>query len=172
MGNETPMLCERCSKNHATYHMTAIENNKKTEVHLCDGCANSAGVGFKFGPSVSDLLGNLGKRAIGKGVNKKCPTCGLTLQQIQQNGRMGCADDYSVFEEEMKEILRQIHGNNVHVGKRPGGMLPDPRIALEAELVKLKKELDPVVKAEKYEEAAKMRDRIKVIEAEIDKLPK
>lgn len=172
MGNEASMLCEKCSKNPATYHMTAIENNKKTEVHLCEGCAQHAGVGFKFGPSVSDLLGNINKRAVGKGNNKKCPTCGVTIQQIQQNGRMGCADDYSVFEEEMKVILKGIHGNIVHTGKRPGGLLPDPRIILEAELVKLKKELDPVVKAEKYEEAAKMRDRIKTIETEIAKLEK
>lgn len=172
MGNEAPMNCERCSKNSATYHMTAIENNKKTEVHLCEGCAQNAGVGFKFGPSVSDLLGNIGKRAVGKGNNKKCPTCGITIQQIQQSGRMGCADDYSVFEDEMKVILKGIHGNIIHTGKRPGGQLPDPRIVLEAELIKLRKELDPVVKAEKYEEAAKMRDRIKNIEAEIAKLPK
>lgn len=172
MGNETPMLCERCQKTHATYHMTAIENNKKTEVHLCEGCAQNAGVGFKFGPSVSDLLGNIGKRAVGKGAAKKCPTCGITLQQIQQSGRMGCADDYSVFEDEMKVILKQIHGSIVHTGKRPGGLLPDPRILLEAELLKLKKELDPIVKAERFEEAAKIRDRIKTIEEELSKSQK
>lgn len=170
MASEAPMTCEKCSKRNATYHMTAIENNKKTESHLCEECAKGAGVGFKFGPSVSDLLGGLGKKSVGSGSGKKCASCGNTLAQIQQSGRVGCANDYEVFAEEMKAILQHIHGSTTHAGKVPGRPAPDRRMILDAELAKIKKELDVIVKAEKYEEAAKIRDRIKEIGVDLSKL--
>lgn len=162
------MNCEKCSKNHATYHLTAIENNKKTEAHLCEECARGAGVGFKFGPSITDLLGKTPAQQVGTATNPKCGRCGMTFKKFRETGRFGCADDYEVFREELMKVLHQIHGSNTHVGKVPGGAKgPDRRALLEVDLIKFKKELDEVVKSENYEKAAELRDKIKNIEKEL-----
>ena len=42
------MNCEKCHKNHATIHLTAIEGGMKKEAHLCDECARQTGVHLKF----------------------------------------------------------------------------------------------------------------------------
>lgn len=161
------MNCEKCQKGHATYHLTAIENNKKTEAHLCEACAKGAGVGFKFGPSISDLISS--PKAVGSGPGLKCGKCGMTFKKFRETGRIGCADDYELFREDMIKALQQIHGASQHIGKVPGGAVgPDKRALLEADLVRLKKELDGVVKTENYERAAELRDKIKGIEKELE----
>ena len=38
------MNCEKCKKNHATFHLTANEDGVMREAHLCEECARQAGV--------------------------------------------------------------------------------------------------------------------------------
>jgi len=40
----------------------------------------------------------------------KCPTCGITWDEILQLGRMGCAYDYTYFEKSLEPILLKFHG--------------------------------------------------------------
>jgi len=162
-------LCEKCKKNQATFHLTAIEKNVKKEAHLCEGCAKQTGIGYKFNFSIGNLLGStLGKAA--KGSKSKCPNCGFTLADIQKQMRVGCGNDYELFKEELSKVLQQIHGASTHIGKVPGPSI-DPRVHKEVEMVRLKKDLDQVVKDEKYEEAARLRDRIRVLEADLNPPP-
>lgn len=111
------MDCEKCMKHHATYHLTSIENSKKTEIHLCDVCAKMAGVSFEFNHSLADILGNISGKS-SKSQHAQCPMCKMTRSQFQRIGRLGCANDYSVFAD-IEDILRMIHGANIHVGKSP-----------------------------------------------------
>lgn len=40
----------------------------------------------------------------------KCPTCGITWDEILQGGRIGCAYDYTHFEKSLEPILLKFHG--------------------------------------------------------------
>lgn len=46
-----------------------------------------------------------------------CPSCGTTRRDLDVDGRMGCADCYDVFEAEVVQALREIHGAVQHIGK-------------------------------------------------------
>ncbi len=165
------MICERCHKNPATVHLTAIEKGVKKEGHLCDECARTAGVGMKVTFSISDILGNLMDPKTGKGTKrgrqKSCPECGLTYSQFKSKARLGCANDYAVFESEIIPILEKVHGATKHMGKVPSTV--GDSVRRENELNLLKRELDSVVKSENYERAAEIRDRIKHLELDLER---
>ena len=174
------MTCEKCKKDQATYHLTAIENGQKKETHLCEGCARNSGVGLNFNFSLSDILGSVaGSKDKSKGSSKtQCPECGMTSAEFRKQMRVGCANDYEFFGKELHDVVKRIHGADQHIGKVPGGVQNPEKKAIETartlkektnELARLKKELDAVVVSENYERAAQIRDRIKVIETELPK---
>ena len=156
------MLCENCKKAIASVHLTEIKSGKRIEKHLCEECARSMNLPHKHAISISDLLGALmekgqDKESSGEG-DAECPQCGMTLSEFRRKGRLGCARDYEVFGEDMSKLLEKIHGSSRYVGKVPAGHGAKP--VYENELVRLKHRLKKAIKAEAYEEAAEIRDRI------------
>lgn len=161
------MNCQRCHKNHATYHLTAIEKGVKREAHLCEECARQAGVGFQFNLSVGDLLAPAPEEKAPKSAPVRCPECGLTYSEFKSKGRLGCANDYEVFRGELLRLLERVHGATAHVGKTP--RTADVHVRLENELLRLKRDLESMVRSENFEKAAEIRDRIRSLEAELDR---
>jgi protein arginine kinase activator len=167
------MICEKCNKNHATVHVTEVINGVKKEAHLCEDCARSAGVGIKFTFSISDILGSLAEPKPGKQTERvsqlKCPQCGMTYSEFKSKARLGCANDYEVFRAGLIPLLEKVHQATQHVGKTPH--TADSQIKKENELVRLKRELDSLVKSENFERAAEVRDRIRTLEMELNRNP-
>ena len=159
--------CERCKKNLATVHLTEIRNGKREEIHLCEQCARDLKVPHKTPLSVNDLLGILIEKeeqsgAARPGEDVKCPNCGITFSEFKKKGRFGCADDYRLFGEDLVPILKKIHGSSKYIGKVPASQNAQP--VFLRELLALRKRLKEVIKSEEYEEAARVRDRIKELE--------
>ena len=46
-----------------------------------------------------------------------CPWCGLTRRELYVQGQMGCAHCYETFAAEVTQALKEIHGEDEHVGK-------------------------------------------------------
>ena len=160
------MNCERCKKQHATYHLTAIENGSKKEAHLCEECARRAGVGIKFNFSINDVVGGTtAPKPRSKASNKACPDCGITYSEFKSKARLGCARDYEVFQKEVVRLLEKVHGASTHTGKTP--RTADVHVRKENELLRLKRDLETLVKTEDYEKAAEIRDRIRSLEIEL-----
>lgn len=169
------MICQECGQKPATIHFTKIVNGEKTEFHLCETCAGEKGEMFSS-PSnftINHLLSGLlnfngAGNAIGGPVTEKplrCETCGLTYSQFSKSGRFGCVDCYTSFADRLDPLLKRIHGNMEHSGKVPqrsGG-----KIKLKKELQELKLQLQQKVAREEFEQAAKLRDKIKQLEKEI-----
>jgi protein arginine kinase activator len=94
-------------------------------------------------PSVADLAG------------LTCPACGLKYAAFRADGRLGCPDDYDAFRPALEPLLDRIHRGTRHEGKTP-------RAAnRRAELATLREQLAAAVAAEHYEDAARLRDRIR-----------
>ena len=91
------MLCEKCGQNEATVKFVQIENNKKTELHLCQTVPKGTPA-FTPGFDLQQLLSSLFQSALPGAETrppqwrlKKCPTCGRTIVDIQKTGRLAAA---------------------------------------------------------------------------------
>ena len=156
------MLCQMCKKQPATIHLTEIVSNQKKEVHLCEKCAEKQGV-VKTQMSIADFLSGLatgGKTRTREDLpDVECASCGMTLSEFQSGGRFGCADCYTGFRERIMPLIEKIHDAGQHVGKMP--QRTDRDVAREKSLRQLQAELKRAVDREEYEEAARIRDRIR-----------
>ena len=159
------MLCENCKKNAATTYFKQTVNGKTREVFLCSECAAKLGLGdsfsnfgnFGFGLSaMSDLLGSYSAPA-----SAKCPTCGITLNEVSRTGTMGCADCYETFRDYLRRLLPRISGNKIHNGKVPHAEQKTDG----DEILSLKKRLEEAIKTENFEEATVLQDKIRELEA-------
>jgi len=160
------MLCDICNKKEATVHLTEIINDKITKLHLCEDCAKEKGAEMEEHFGLSDLLAGLAD--LGATVEPevmgtaKCPSCGFTYQDFKKAGRLGCGDCYESFKKQLDPLLKRIHGSNRHVGKVP--LTAGKTVKETKTLQELKMQLDRAIQAEEFEQAAKLRDKIKEME--------
>jgi protein arginine kinase activator len=163
------MLCDNCRERDAVINLTQVEHDSKVTLHLCEQCAQQKGVETGVGLSKSPLAHLIGSMTKGTSVlptpadGLRCSSCGSTLKDFRESGRLGCADCYVSFDAHLRDLLRRLHGSSQHVGERytvPGGEDGDPR----AQLLDLKDQLRRAVDAENFELAADLRDRIRVLE--------
>lgn len=162
------MKCQVCTKKTATVHLTEIINDQMTELHLCEQCAKEkgiAGLGQPFG--LQDLLAGLVDFGSPVSEEKKtttlqCPNCKMTYDDFRKIGRLGCGQCYDVFKESLEPLLKKVHGAIQHFGKGPAsdGEGLEARKSLQDLYLKLQK----AVQNEAFEEAAKIRDKIKKME--------
>ena len=150
------MTCQFCGQ-PATVHLTDIVQHKKRELHLCDGCARKHDL-IPDGPApqlnLPALVGLiLGQPAPAPGAAAlTCPACGLKYSVFRADGRLGCPADYDAFRVPLVPLLERIHRAARHAGKTPGGRRPGAG---------LRARLAAAVAAEDYEEAARLRDRLR-----------
>ena len=161
------MLCEKCKKNQATTHIKTIINGKYSEKHLCSECykeENDFAGGFSVGDMFSSMFGDSHYSGLQNGVIR-CPVCGSTINDISNTGKAGCSDCYKTFGEQLLPFIKRIHGSVSHTGKMVSGNVSAENNE-KSELLKLKEQLKSLIAEEKFEEAAKVRDRIKELEGE------
>lgn len=90
-----------------------------------------------------------------------CPACALTLGAFKQRGRLGCPRCYQVFRPHVVALLERVHDATAHRGRFPGRTVrkaPDP-----IDLTELRSRLAQAIAAEQYEEASRLRDRLRKI---------
>ena len=174
------MLCPECGNRPATIHFTKIVNGEKSEYHLCEVCAQEKeGQMSEFESSFSfqQLLSGLLNFDIPHttdshtGVHirsepQRCPNCGLTYKQFGKMGRFGCSHCYDAFEGYLEPLFRKMHGHTIHRGKIPNRAEGELRIRRDLE--RLKEELARRVEAEEFEEAARLRDKIRALQERLN----
>lgn len=168
------MSCERCQERPAVVHLTEIINNKKRTMHLCEQCAREVQAeNFGLIPQMNlhNFLAGLFSNQIASHFStpvdqgEKCPSCGLSEGQFAQSGLLGCGDCYRQFGDRLDTVFRRIHGTSRHTGKVPertGG-----RVKLSKDIERLKTRLREVIGREEFEEAAKIRDQIRILEKQL-----
>ncbi len=166
------MVCNICGKNQATVHLTEIIDEQITELHLCEECAQKKGAQMESHFGLSDLLAGLAD--LGTQFNKtktepklKCPKCGLTYEDFKKVGRLGCGECYNAFKEALVPLLKRIHGSTQHCGKSPKKIAKIVKAKNELDI--LKEKLQKTIQKEDFEEAAKLRDKIRELEKKNNK---
>ncbi|PIQ88581.1 MAG: hypothetical protein COV72_07540 [Candidatus Omnitrophica bacterium CG11_big_fil_rev_8_21_14_0_20_42_13] len=168
------MLCDICNKNVATVHLTEIIDDQMAELHLCENCARQKSMEMEQQFGLADLLAglsNFGEQVEPQVTMKqKCNLCGMTYENFKKIGRLGCSECYKSFESYLKPLVKKIHGSIQHIGKAPGKRKPLAAVKTPKQkekvvsLEELKKQLQSAVQNEEFEEAAKIRDKIRELE--------
>jgi len=165
------LACQVCHKQPATVHLTEITpQGEKCERHLCEQCAQSAGITPKppshvpLSQMLSALVGG-SKMTARQIAELACPQCKLTFVEFRNTGLLGCPADYDAFEKALTPLIERAHeGSSHHIGKVPR-RLGTPR-AVENDLIRLRRELSRAVSDERYELAARLRDNINAMESQ------
>jgi protein arginine kinase activator len=163
------MLCERCHQREAAVKFTQVVGNEKASLHLCKMCAEGQGLNNPL-LDISKVFGKIIIAILSEHLASKtdtssdqesddtvCTGCGISWQEFKAKGRFGCAVCYDTFTENLKTLLRRLHGNNRHIGKN---ILSDVQRENES-VISLKEKLQKAVEKEEYEVAAELRDRIR-----------
>ena len=137
------------------------------EHHLCEICAQTKDLPHTQAPGTT-VQANVWKLLQITAEQKrrreelKCKSCGMSVDEFRNKGRLGCAECYEVFRGPIAELLERVHGAMQHIGRVPG--LSDDDLERMQRLSELRRELDAAVREEAYESAAGIRDEIDSIE--------
>jgi len=160
------VLCDKCGKNPAVVHKIITINGNKQEMHLCEECARQEkelAIDDPF--SIHAILSSLLDMGIETPIKFekmetiKCDNCGHSFGDFKRTGLLGCSLCYQVYRDRMVPLLKRIHGNTLHSGKIP--KRKGSSLRHEREIDRLRAQLERAVKAEEYEKAAELRDRIR-----------
>ena len=167
------MLCEQCQEKDACVHLTQVIDGHVKKLHLCDECAAESGFEVEGASSVTDIL--LGMGGVSNPISSKpetnmersCPKCHMRKSDFKKSGQFGCPVCYETFLDELHPLLKAMHRGERHIGKIPEkeGL----RVRVSAELARLRKDLDEAVNEENFEEAARLRDKIRECERKVEK---
>jgi len=161
------MQCQCCSQREATVHLTDVIQKLKRETHLCELCAQEAGLiptaeaeaqgepAINLQVLVQFVLSQSKTPDPGR---MACPECGLKYAAFRADGRLGCPNDYDSFREPLLPLLERMHRGLTHRGKVPR------RDKRRRRLAELQEQLHAAVAAEHYEQAAQLRDLIRAEE--------
>lgn len=162
------MVCDLCKDGEAVIQLTEIEGSGVRQLHLCEKCAAERGVETTIGgstkPQINNFLQTLHEQMPGaKGEPVNCSFCSASLADFRATGRLGCAHCYETFESSLRDLLRRVHGNSRHIGRRYVAPLPSelPHVSSATEL---RDRLKRAIEAEQFELAADIRDKLRGIE--------
>lgn len=191
------MLCQKCNKDEANIKYTEIINGEKREMMLCENCSHKLGLdGINFNMPI-DFSSFFGGLLDDEEYNSeeiiplfqtvkelKCNKCNMTYDDFVNIGKFGCEECYDVFSNKIDSLLKRLHGDNKHLGRKSiqgsvgVALQGDPKKvkyrndnkqeekidSKENKLQQLQKDLKKAIADERYEDAAKIRDEIKTIE--------
>lgn len=171
------MMCEDCGIRPAKFHLMTIINGDRVERNLCPACMamhqkQLPGIDF------SNLAGILNSILEGRDEAEKarqeaefegytCDQCGMTYAEFQKGGMLGCANCYKAFKTPLTSLLQRVHGNTQHAGRVPGGVHSGTSIRMNID--RLKEKLQQAVADEEYEQAARLRDAIRALNAQLER---
>lgn len=171
------MMCEDCGLRPAKFHLMTIINGDRVERNLCPACMAKhqkqiPGIDF------SNLAGILNSILENKSAEEKakldaeyescvCDQCGMTYLEFQKSGMLGCANCYTAFKAPITSLLQRVHGNTQHAGRVPGGVHSGTSIRMNID--RLKQKLQKAIADEEYEQAAKLRDAIRALSAQLER---
>lgn len=160
-------LCDLCGKGEATLKVSQLDKNGKvTEVSVCAECARQRGFTEveQLKAGAPEIIAELKTRVDEADAKMVCRSCGLTYAEFKRQGRLGCADCYVSFHDQLLPVIRRIHDAVQHVGRTASGSRKHAQVQMNIQ--KLRAALSGAIQGEDYEKAAALRDQLKRAETE------
>jgi len=156
------MRCEKCKKNAATVVMQQSSNGMKSDLYLCDDCSGDIEISLLIENIFNSFLGKVYtnsqevKRTVAQ---PTCSHCGITFEEIRQDGILGCAICYQSFYNILEPLLINTHTAITHEGKFPkrAGI----HLKRERDISKLRTYMQQAIDEENFDKAAILRDKIR-----------
>ena len=92
------MVCTQCGRPASRYHIAA--GGKEYDAVLCPECYAAL--------------------TAARAEARRCPSCGMALEDYRRTGLVGCAECYRFFRRELTPAVKGIQGATAHTGKTPG----------------------------------------------------
>ena len=142
------------------------KDNPAEDIAVCAECARQRGFSEveNLKASVAEIIAELKTRVDERDAKLICGNCGMSYADFKRQSRLGCAECYVSFHDELVPLVRRIHGAVQHVGRTASGGRKQAQVKMNVQ--KLREELASAIQAEDYEKAAALRDRLKKAEAE------
>ena len=150
------MLCDDCKNKPAAIFFKEVLPDKTVELHLCEECAAKRGLLVTKKLSPVEILHRLLKQKSAQDEKVICPGCYMSLAEFKRTGRFGCSQCITAFDEYIKHFIKQIHQSDRHVGRRVS-----PGTKKGFQIYKLREDLKKALDSEAYEDAARIRDKLK-----------
>ncbi len=146
--------CDVCGKNKAEYIVVAYIRGEEKEFVVCRECLVVVGMREQLNEqsSSSALPDDLDE-------SRHCPVCGWTLGDFIRTGDLGCMFCYQTFRKEVEAILEEAEGVALVPGKKS-------EEARRSRIEFLRRQLEKAIEAERFEDAARIRDMLRRIEEE------
>ncbi len=151
-------------------HITNIVDGNKTVSHLCESCAQKASASAidsfpaDFFPNIQKIVDEV-KSKIDAGANSPkdaCPNCGMSMQELEKKPMAHCPLCYITFADKFADYIYQMQGvSTTHKGK--GVKKTKPTLKTGYSLSELQQELETAIGQERYEDAAIIRDKLKLL---------
>lgn len=156
------MICQKCGKNNGEVHYKSNINGFIREMILCPECAEDIDLDGGFGFNYFNKMLSSFISPVMRSKTYRCPVCGTSEHEVLATGKAGCAECYHTFEDIFTPLIKRLNGNATHNGKTP--VSAGEELATKRYLKEAKDALEKAVKAQDFEEAAVIRDKIKEIE--------
>lgn len=152
------VLCDRCAQRQATRVIAHPQMGYAMPLRLCDVCAQDL-------PIASDPMTTaLTMFQVQLPALQTCPRCQVAFQSICHSTTLGCSYCYTFYRSHLEALLQRVQGSDVHRGKVP---LRKGKGERQRQVIsELKERLQQAIEAERYEEAAQIRDKIQELSAE------
>jgi protein arginine kinase activator len=156
-------VCDECGRRRATVHLTDVVDGRAVQRHLCARCYmdKEGGVTVPPGVVLAQLLSAMVPELKEMGA-PQCPACGTNYLEFRQSLRLGCPNDYEVFDTALEQLVTRMHGSAAHCGKVSPVVGADE--AVRTRIRSLQERQRKAISEEDYELAARLRDRIRELE--------
>ena len=163
------MKCSLCGERVGVVSLTQIIEGDVRTVSLCAKCAAEKGIETGIGVADTPLggfLAALGESTdpdapLAEALEARCESCGATLRDFRETGRVGCAECYLAFDAPLRELLRRLHGSTHHTGMRYAAGEAPRQLEPNRTALELREQLRRAVESEQFELAAELRDRLR-----------
>lgn len=169
------MKCQNCGKEEANIKYYENINGEKREIMVCSSCAKNLNL-MDFPNMLSYFFTNHPKELFENEYSSEvCNKCSYTFDDYLEKGLFGCPNCYNAFSDRIDTLLTKIHGKNRHLIQKNNSKesitekvktnkSQNSDVSKITNLDVLRNLLSLSVKEERYEDAAKLRDRIKDLE--------
>lgn len=161
------MVCDICKTGDAVIQLTEVEGKGVRQLHLCEKCAAERGVETTITapkPEITSFLQTVHQQmAVSQGDAARCTFCSGTLKDFRTTGRLGCAHCYDAFEMSLRDLLRRVHGNSRHIGRKYEAPSADST-ETAGTANELRAQLLRAIQGEQFEQAANIRDQLRGME--------
>ena len=132
------MKCTQCGRPASKYQIAA--GGKTREAVLCSAC-------------YAALTAREGRR---------CPACGMTLEEYRRTGLVGCAECYRFFRRELLPAVKEIQGGTAHTGKTPAADAGE-NYELLLERARVRARLEAALKKGDEAEAERLGEQVRAL---------